>query len=234
MLKVSRFLATAATAAFLAVPAVSHAQSWANWTAGNVGAGTMTGTIGSTTISYAGSFDGYQLSDGTTRTAGVGSSGTCGFNFFTCRPLPYTSPGVGAPTNDGFIQYTGAPRRGTITFGSAMVNPLISFISVGQPSVAVNYDFLLNNFTVLSDNSTNAAAWGTGSYTVLGNVLTGREFSGTIRLNGTFTSFSFDVSNAENWHGITVGVQSVVPEPSTYLLMAFGLFGLGVAARRRA
>ncbi|MEO7361358.1 MAG: hypothetical protein ABI120_13585, partial [Gemmatimonadaceae bacterium] len=78
----------------LALPSMASAQTWANWTAGNVGSGTMSGLLGTTSISYSGSFDGYQLSDGTTRTGSVGSSGACGYNFFTCRPIPYQSAGV--------------------------------------------------------------------------------------------------------------------------------------------
>ncbi|MEO7360180.1 MAG: hypothetical protein ABI120_07615, partial [Gemmatimonadaceae bacterium] len=75
---------------------MASAQTWANWTSGDVTAGTMAGTLGATSISYSGTFDGYQLSDGTTRTGSVGSSGTCGFAFFTCRTAPYTSAGVSA------------------------------------------------------------------------------------------------------------------------------------------
>ncbi|MEP6836073.1 MAG: PEP-CTERM sorting domain-containing protein [Gemmatimonas sp.] len=230
MLKTSRVLIAATMAAAFSLPSVASAQTWANWT--TPGAGTLAGTLGATSISYAGTFDGYQLSDGTTRTASVGSSGGCGFAFYTCLTAPYTSPGVGAPTNDGFIQYTGV-RRGTITFGAAVTNPLIAFISVGQPNTPVRYNFFGNSFTVLSDNNTNAAAWGTGTHTEAGNIITGNEFSGTIQLNGVFNSFTFEVMDPENWHGITVGVQSVVPEPSTYALMGAGLLTVGIASRRR-
>lgn len=231
MQKILRVVKAASIAAAFVLPSMASAQTWANWTSASVAGNSMTGTLGSTTISYTGTFDGYQLSDGTTRTGSVSASGNCVYAFF-CLPTPYTSAGVGAPTNHGFIQYTGV-RRGTISFGSAVVNPLISFISVGQGGLPVNYNFLGNSFTVLSNNNSSAAAWGTGSYSVAGNVLTGREFSGTIQLNGTFSSFDYSVENAENWHGLTVGVQSVVPEPSTYALMGAGLLALGLAARKR-
>lgn len=230
MQKILRVLTAASIATAFALPAVASAQTWANWTSANVGGNVMSGTLGATTITYNGGFDGYQLSDGITR-SGVSPSGNCGYAFF-CLTAPYTSAGVNAPTNDGFIQYTGV-HRGTITFGSAVVNPLIAFISVGQGSVPVRYNFLGESINVLSDNSGSPAAWGTGSQTVSGSTITGNEFSGTVQLIGTFSSFSYSVEDAENWHGVTVGVQSVVPEPSTYALMFAGLFSVGIAARRR-
>jgi len=69
-----------------------------------------------------------------------------------------------------------------------------------------------------------------------GNQLfTSGEVHGTIQLSGSYTSITF-TDGSENWHGLTVGapaVANVVPEPSTYALMAAGLAGLALARRRR-
>lgn len=80
--------------------------------------------------------------------------------------------------------------------------------------------------------------WGCGTLDVDANgpLDTTGEAHGTIRLNGTYTSFTF-TDASEGWHGITVGAQglaaSAVPEPSTYALMATGLLGVLGAARMR-
>lgn len=239
MRKFLNVVSAIAAAGVIALPAAASAQTWANWKTADVGTGTMSGTVGATSISYSGGMDGYQLSDGTTRSAGVTSSPNCNYAFF-CLPAAYTSAGVTGPTNNGFVQYT-AIHTATVTFGTAVTNPLIAFISVGQSNLPVRYDFGANGFTLLSSNTgaANAAAWGSGSNSVSGNVITGNEFSGVVRLNGTFTSFTYSVLDNENWHGVTVGVQgdygpnSVVPEPSTYLLMGAGLLAVAVASRRR-
>ncbi len=226
----------------ISVPSLASAQLWTTWTAANVGGGTMSGTVGATSVNFSGVFSGFQLANGAS--ANLTQSGGLGNNYWTpatapLRALPYQSAGVTAPDQLGFIQFAaGTPQfGGTITFGSAVVDPLIAFISVGQPNIPVIYNFGSASYTLLSDNTTNAAYWGVGTNDLgVGNSRTGdlrgNEFSGTIRLNGTFNSINF-TTTAEAWHGVTVGVVSVVPEPSTYALMAFGLVGLGVAARRR-
>ncbi|MEP6765331.1 MAG: PEP-CTERM sorting domain-containing protein [Gemmatimonadaceae bacterium] len=238
MRKILKVVSATVAAGMIALPSAASAQTWANWTTASTPGGTMSGTIGATTIAYSGGMDGYQLSDGTTRTAGVTSSPNCNYAFF-CLPAAYTSAGVAGPTNNGFIQYT-AVHTGTITFGSAVTNPLISFISVGNGGATVHYDFGANGFALLSSNTGagNQAAWGSGTNSIAGNIITGNEFSGTIRLNGTFTSFTYSILDNENWHGLTVGrddvgANAVVPEPSTYALMGAGLLAVAVAARRR-
>lgn len=225
----------------ISVPSLASAQLWTSWNAASVGGGSMGGTVGATSVNFSGVFSGFQLANGTS--ANLTQSGSLGNNYWTpasqpSRALPYQSAGVTAPDKLGFIQFSGGTGLGgTITFGSAVVDPLIAFISVGQPNIPVTYNFGTANYTMLSDNTSNAAYWGLGTNDLgVGNSRTGNlrgnEFSGTIRLNGTFNSINF-TTTAEGWHGVSVGVVSVVPEPSTHALMALGLVGLGVAARRR-
>jgi hypothetical protein len=235
----TRRLLTLLGAALLA-PTVASAQLWTGWTAATPGpAGTMTGVLGTTSVSFSGGFSGYQLEDGTS----LGLTGGLGNNYWNppadpSLALPYRSAGVNEPDRLGFIQFSDAafPYGGTITFGSAVVNPLIAIVSAGQPDVAVTYDFGNTSFTLLSDNTMQAAYWGAGTNNVgVGNSatsITGNEFSGMLQLNGTFTSFSF-TTTAENWHGMTVGAVSQVPEPNALALMLVGVVGLASVVRRR-
>ncbi len=219
-----------------ATPAVAHAQSWTSWTLPGACPGTtVIGTLGTTAVAIT-------TSTGTIAGVMSASGAACGglAPFSTSAPNPpynFWSPsapyGAMAPSNPGMVQFVG-PIRTTITFASAVVNPLIAFNSLGNLTgpEAVTLTFS-DPFSVLSDNTTSAGYWGTGTNSVVGNSLTGNEFSGLLRFNGTFTSLTFETTNVENWSGFTVGAESTVPEPSTYALMVTGLAAIGVAARRR-
>lgn len=224
-------MGTAAALACAAAPLT--AQSWTNWTSNTAGcdggSASWCGTLSGGDVSYTGGTSGGQLSNGT------------GTDYYSPSGA-YTQGGLLAPdafNNYGFIQIID-PTTGAINFSTAIVNPLIAFISVGAPSTGVTFTFTnlqADGFTVLSNNNTDCAFWGCGSYSTTTNSITGNEFSGVIQLNGTYSSIDFSTTPFENWYGITVGENvptTATPEPGTMAMMATGLVGLmGAGIRRR-
>jgi len=127
----------------------------------------------------------------------------------------------------------GTSSVNTFTFDHAVVNPYIDLISVGQGGVGVNLVFVADgsNLSILAQGPGH---WGGGSLTQSGNVITGYEGNGLLKLNGSYTSISFYTPNAENYYGITVGASvAAVPEPETWGMLLGGLSVLGLLARRR-
>lgn len=135
-------------------------------------------------------------------------------------------------TSTGHTTVSGRMNIGGSAVGSRpVVNPVLALASwnMGTP---VSFS------APLEVVSYGEGYFGNGTLTAEGNQLkmTGAGY-GTIRFNGTFSSIELTDTN-EYWHGFTVGASglpatSSVPEPSTYVMMATRLLGLGGVARRR-
>lgn len=89
------------------------------------------------------------------------------------------------------------------------------------------------------DNGSSAAYFGDLRFILSGTGLTINSF-GPTTVNGTSYYFAADITNGTNtgtvaWTAGTPGggTGSVVPEPSTYLLLASGMIGLAGVARRK-
>ena len=115
----------------------------------------------------------------------------------------------------------------TITLSQTVVDPLIGLVSWNSNTV---------NFSVpIQIDSFGPGFWGNGT-PILNAAGTGffgsGEVHGVIKLPGSYDSITFTHTN-ENWHGFTVGVTGLIPEPEIYAMLLAGLGLVGLFARRR-
>lgn len=209
-----------ALALTLAGATVAHAQvAWTDWT--STGTNAVFGSLvsGSSTVSVA--FSGpYSF-----------AQTSCGTDYWAVasNPTTFGATPAEAPPGCDIIALNGGGLK-TINFSQAVVNPLIALVSWnGQPLITFS--------APLQVVSQGCGFWGCGTMSASGNTLSAAgEVHGTVRLLGTYSQVSF-TDGSENWHGISVGVESVAvtatPEPATFVLMGSGLLGLFGAVRRR-
>lgn len=181
---------------------------WASLTA-QPNATTVTGTVAGVGVTYTGSINFSQLNSND-------------LDYWV--DSGYTQGLVNRPTGTDLISLNGAGTK-TITFGSAVKDVYIAFTSWNGNTATFS-----SPFTRVSEG---CGYWGCGSFnTAAGSGFsTTSEVHGVLKFAGTHTSISF-TDTSENWHGFTVGVGSVVPEPASWALMIAG-FGLTGAAMRR-
>ena len=199
---------------------------WADWTSTTPSTVSGTVTAGSATVGVT--YSGAQYSF-----AQVNNVGT---DYFLPN-APYLSATVSNAPGTSDIVALSAAGTSTITFSQAVVNPLIALVSWNGANVTFGggADSQTYNIQYLSSG---CGFWGCGTYaspTATSFVGSG-ELHGVIELQGTYTSISFTDTTPENWHGLTVGFESVastVPEAAESSLLLAGLLVVGVALRRK-
>ncbi len=119
----------------------------------------------------------------------------------------------------------------TITFSHPVTDPVFAIWSFGQKGIDASFNFNAP-FTIEQGGPSNEYG-GMSITNPSGNNAYGVEGNGTIQFNGTFSSISWTNPVYEYYYGFTVGLQSAVPEPSTWAMMILGFVGLGFMAYRR-
>ena len=159
-----------------------------------------------------------------------------GSDYYSTWPSVYTNATVSnLPTNVDVIALQEAPPyTETLTFSTAVTNPILDIVSLGKAAGAVSYSFDATP-VILSQG----AAYFSGCDTcmsVTGNTLTGTEGSGVVEFVGSFTSISWTTTGAEFWNGFTVGEPdqpSGVPEPATWASVLIASILAVLLVRRR-
>ena len=200
-------------AASLLIGTASMAQAvtvkWATLDA-QPNATTVTGSVDGVGLTFTGAISFAQLNNND-------------FDYWVDRG--YTQGLVNRPLGTDLIALNGGGLK-TITFASPVQDVFIAFTSWNG-----NAPTFSAPFTVVSQG---CGYWGCGTFNpnMAGTGFsTSQEVHGVLKFSGSFTSISF-TDTSENWHGLTVGVTSAVPEPANWALLIAG-FGLTGAAMRR-
>jgi hypothetical protein len=222
----TRILGALLLSAAIIGPQAAYANTidWASWSdiVASPTSGSATGTTASGNFTYTGELQSFQA------------------NYPSYTPVTTFSGGTvdnAPPQANGIIQlFGGTGAVDTITFASAVTNPVIAIWSLGQGGLPASFQFSIDPSLLSIAAGGPSAEYGGTSITLLGNDVSGVEGNGVVQFTGTFDSISWTNPTSENWYGFTVGVSEVPGPtlgagPASFVLAA--LF-LGWLARRRA
>src|SRR5262245_7595241 len=209
--------------------------SWTDWTAFTAGnltgtaAGTITAGASTVNVSYAGQVGSNSVVNGVGGNTSWLPASTFSGGAVSNGPAP----------NRDNITLSGGTGTGvnTITFSSAVVDPVMAIWSLGAGGAPASFVFQASEpFTIQSGGP--SMEFGGSSITAVGNTVNGVEGNGTIRFNGTFTQISWTNPQSEFYYVFTVGAVGAstppIPEPSTYIMLGTGLLTIPFLIRRRA
>lgn len=136
---------------------------------------------------------------------------------------PYLSNAISnaPPAPDIIALIGGTGFLNTLTFDEPVEDPVLTLVSLGQIGLPVTYIFDAS-FELLSQGP---GYWGAGTlFQSEPNQLIGNEGHGAIQFRGIYSSLSWAVPDAENWHGFTLGVPiktgpapAVIPEGKVWI-----------------
>jgi hypothetical protein len=206
-----KLLLTTAFAAICTATA-ANATLWTVWD-GNTAvlsntAGSATGVLGGVTVTYSGENQ--------------------GVNQYSSNWSPATTWEGGAvtnapPDNSGIRLFGSYGANDTVTFSSAVLNPVLAIVSLGQGGLQASFDFTGNGPFGLYGGGPSSA-WGGVPLTSSGSVVYGVEGNGLVQFYGSYTSITWTNPTYENYYAVTVGT---VPEISTWAMLLLGFGGLG-------
>jgi len=202
---------------FAAMSAHAVSVNWASLTSDDPNAGTVTGTVQTSSGPVTAVYSGGDLFDQLNNT---------GTNYWS--PPDFTQGVVNPPLTSDIIALSDA-NTGTLTFSAPVTNVFMAFNSYNGAEVTFS-----SPFKIISQG---CAYWGCGTFVPNANntgFYGNSETVGVLEFLGTFTSISFTDTVTEDWHGFTFGV-SPAPEAPTWvaMLLGFGLAGAGLRMARR-
>lgn len=212
----NKLIGSGLAAVALAAPLCAAADpvSWVDW---NGFTGTFTQNGQDIAVTYAGDANGVSHAD-----------------YFSAFAGAYLSSEVSnGPADNGFVWFDGGTEIvHHLHFSSAVTNPYLALISLGQSGVEATLNF--SNVASIDLVSEGAGQYGNGTLTVAGGIVSGREGHGVVRLNGTYTDLYFTTPVYEYWYGAALGAPvAAVPEPGTWTMLLAGAAVLGLLGRRR-